>query len=57
MLPRPTEAALLLFPIKQEYEEIRKREDAALESGGNPLKNANLIWIKQTVRVLFAYMR
>ena len=52
MLPRPVEAALLLFPIKQQYEERRKIEDALLEREGNPLANSKLIWIKQTVCVL-----
>ena len=49
LLPRPVEAALLLFPIHPEYEERRRSEDAVIESENNPLAKVNSLWIKQTV--------
>ena len=45
MVPKPARAVLLLFPITEETEALKKAEDAA--AAGPP--PANVWWTRQTV--------
>ena len=54
MVPHPVKAVVLLFPISKEYEEKRKEEDAKIAKDGQPAIDPTILWIKQTVGLLFA---
>jgi ubiquitin carboxyl-terminal hydrolase L3 len=45
MVPKPVRAVLLLFPITEETEAVKKAEDSA-SAGAAP---ANVWWTRQTV--------
>lgn len=50
MVPKPVKAVILLFPITEKLDAIKKEEDEGLESGKPGPVDPNVIWIKQTVR-------
>jgi ubiquitin carboxyl-terminal hydrolase L3 len=50
MVPGPSKAVLLVFPITDTTEEKRKEDDERLEKEGQPDVDPTLIYIKQTVR-------
>lgn len=49
MVPQPVEAVLCLFPVTEEYEAKRLKEDAETTEFVGPEKDGELIWFKQTV--------
>lgn len=57
MVPSPSKAILLVFPITEVTEKKRKDDDERLAKEGQPDVDPTLIYIKQTVRVFaFRYM-
>jgi ubiquitin carboxyl-terminal hydrolase L3 len=50
MVPGPSKAVLLVFPITKDTEAKRKEEDEIIEKQGQPDVDPTLIYIKQTVR-------
>jgi ubiquitin carboxyl-terminal hydrolase L3 len=50
LVPKPVEAVLLVFPITEEFDKIRKSEDERLQEAGQPHLDPTLFYIKQTVR-------
>lgn len=52
MIPGPVKALVLLFPIEEEAEEKRKREDARIATEGQPMLDKTIFWVKQTVSCL-----
>jgi ubiquitin carboxyl-terminal hydrolase L3 len=52
MVPGPVKALVLLFPIDDEGEEKRKRDDARIATEGQPMLDKTIFWVKQTVSYL-----
>jgi ubiquitin carboxyl-terminal hydrolase L3 len=55
MVPQPVKAVVLLFPITEKYEELRKEEDAKIAKEGQHPVDPTILWIKQTVRSFLLY--
>ena len=51
MVPGPSKAILLVFPITEVTEKKRQEDDERLAKEGQPDVDPTLIYIKQTVRV------
>lgn len=51
MVPQPTKAVILLFPITQSIENRRKEEDEKVKTQGQHPVDPTVFYIKQTVRV------
>lgn len=51
MVPAPSKAILLVFPITEATEKKRHEDDERLAKEGQPDIDPTLIYIKQTVRV------
>jgi len=49
LVPKPVEAVLLVFPITEEFDKIRKSEDERLQEAGQPHLDPTLFYIKQTI--------
>ena len=49
MVPQPVKAVVLLFPISEEYEKVRKAEDEKIAKEGQHPVDPTILWIKQTV--------
>ena len=48
-VPKPVEAVLLVFPITEAFDKMRKSEDEGLQKDGQPHLDPTLFYIKQTV--------
>lgn len=49
MVPKPAVAVLMLFPITEENEELRRKQDQDVEQSQSGGEQNGCIWFKQTV--------
>ncbi|KAF7294498.1 Ubiquitin carboxyl-terminal hydrolase [Mycena kentingensis (nom. inval.)] len=49
MVPQPSKAIVLLFPISEQSEEKRAAEDKEIEEKGQPVVDPTIVFIKQTI--------
>ena len=50
IVPRPVKAVLLLFPIEEAGETLRKDKDKLIAKEGQPKVDDTIFWVKQKVR-------